>query len=177
MLKEAILAAMRITQWGEYGILISIHLARQGREGVRVVSAAEIAEAQGIALQYTQQILLRLREGGVVESVRGPRGGFRLARPASELSLLDILLAAEGDTLEIICEQKPLSEARCATDARCLLRPVWYGLRDVVNSYLEAISVESLAEDGGQQTLVKLGLGADRESEVSASEISGESTS
>ena len=140
---------MRITQWGEYGVLISVFIAKKGQEGGSpVVGAAEIANAQEIALQYAQQILLRLRDGGVVESIRGPHGGYRLARHASEISLRDILLAAEGNTFEVICETKPLGQRRCLSGCCCFLTGVWKGLREHVDSYLASCSLERLvAED------------------------------
>lgn len=141
---------MRITQWGEYGVLISVFIAKKGHEGGRpIVGAAEIASAQEIALQYAQQILLRLRDGGVVESIRGPQGGYRLARHASEISLRDILLAAEGSTFEVICETKPLGQKkRCLNGCCCFLTEVWKGLREHVDSYLSSCSLERLvAED------------------------------
>jgi Rrf2 family transcriptional regulator, iron-sulfur cluster assembly transcription factor len=128
---------MRITQWGEYGILISAYLAaKQENETAPVVGAAEIADAQEIALQYAQQILLRLRDGAIVESVRGPHGGYRLAKPLTEISLLDILMAAEGASFEVICETKPLNLAKCKEHSPCFLQDIWMGLREHVNDYL-----------------------------------------
>lgn len=138
---------MRITQWGEYGVLIAIYIAWKGRNGDDpVVGAAEIASSQEIALQYAQQILLRLRDGGVVESVRGPHGGYRLAREAGDISLKDILLAAEGHTFEVICDSKPINSVRCPSGKACFLSPVWHGLREHVDDYLTDYSLDKLVE-------------------------------
>ncbi|NLF25682.1 MAG: Fe-S cluster assembly transcriptional regulator IscR, partial [Deltaproteobacteria bacterium] len=65
---------MRITKWGEYGILCCLYLARHGSE--HSVGALELSRERHIPLQYTQQILQRLRRGGVIESLRGPGGGY-----------------------------------------------------------------------------------------------------
>ena len=118
------------------------------------VGAAEIAEAQSIPLQYTQQILHRLRKGGVIKSIRGPHGGFCLARPAGNINLKEILHAAEGDTFEVICETDPVRPNaehphRCSSDYNCSLRHVWYNLKTAVNQFLEAYTLERLlqAED------------------------------
>jgi len=127
---------MRITQWGEFGLHCSMQLARREREGVTTVGAAEIAEEQEIALDYTQQILQRLRKGGIIESVRGPHGGYRLSRPAASITLGEILKASEGNTFEVICETKPLNEERCAPEMNCNLRHLWLELRDHVNTFL-----------------------------------------
>ena len=144
---------MRVTQWGEYGILFSIFLAEKKAASQPIVSAVEIAESQGIALQYTQQILLRLREGGVVESVRGPRGGFRLCKEAEDLSLREVLVAAEGDTFELICETKPIATVRCDPSTECVLRPIWYELRETVDTYLESVTIQTLLDRSEAQSV------------------------
>ena len=133
---------MRITQWGEFGILCSLYLAREGN--ARPVGAAEIAEAVQIPLQYTHQILQRLRKGEIIASLRGPQGGYRLAKAPTEITMLQILHASEGHSFEVICDSKPATD-RCKVDGmHCGLHAVWNGLRNVVDSYL------------GQQTLAKV---------------------
>lgn len=135
---------MRITQWGEYGVHCCIFLAQQHELGRQTLSAAEIAESQTIDLQYTQQILQRLRKNGIVQSVRGPQGGYRLSRAAAEITLLDILVAEEGETFQIICETKPLTSERCSPGALCNLRPVWYELREHIDDFLQNITLDQL---------------------------------
>lgn len=137
---------MRITQWGEYGIHCAVFLAERQRAGQLAVGAQEIADAQQIAVDYAQQILQRLRRGGVIESMRGPKGGYRLARAPEELSLFDILGAAEGSTFEVICETKPLNSDRCSDDGNCHLRPIWFDLRDHVNQFLQDRTLAALLE-------------------------------
>ncbi|MFN8388708.1 MAG: Rrf2 family transcriptional regulator [Bdellovibrionota bacterium] len=137
---------MRITQWGEYGVLFSAYIARCAANGAKMVGAAEIASAQGVDLQYAQQILQRLRRGGIIDSVRGPAGGYHLCRNANELTLLDILVAAEGDTFEVICDTKPIGAERCMPGNECGLRTIWFDLRDHVNSFLMRYTLEDLAK-------------------------------
>ncbi len=148
---------MRITQWGEYGVHFSTHIAQREREGTAIVGAAEIAHDQGVDIQYAQQILQRLRRGGIIDSVRGPQGGYKLTRPASEITLLDILVAAEGDTFELICEAKPLGQTRCSAEAFCGLRPIWYDLKDHVNEFLRRYTLEALAAQGASEAPIQLG--------------------
>ncbi len=128
-----------------------MYLARRSQtEGTaKAIGAAEIAEAQSIPLQYTQQILHRLRKGGVIKSVRGPHGGFSLARSAASINLKEILDAAEGHTFEVICEVDPVRPNarhphRCSADYNCSLKQVWQSLRTTVNQYLESRSLEQL---------------------------------
>ena len=137
---------MRITRWAEYGVHILAFIATEQAKGATSVGASKIAEAQGIARDYTLQILQRLREGGLLESSRGPHGGFSLSRAASDITLGDILLAAEGETFAVICDTKPLTEQRCAADSHCGLRIVWNELRDHLELFLQAKSLQQLAE-------------------------------
>ena len=128
---------MRITKWGEYGILCCIQL---GKGDWRVPTGADkIASQQDIPLQYAQQILQRLRKGSIIESVRGPGGGYRLHLPAEEITLKDILYAAEGATFEVICETNSIFPDCSNQDAvRCGLHDIWYELKDCVDTFLGA---------------------------------------
>ena len=71
---------MRVTTWTEYSLIISIHLARRSRTGSGPLAARELADAERLPADYVEQILLRLRRAGLVESVRGARGGYLLAK-------------------------------------------------------------------------------------------------
>lgn len=85
---------MRLSTKGEYGLLALIDLALQG-EG-EPVQAAEIAHRQQIPKQYLDQLLMILKRSGLVSSMRGRRGGYRLARPAGSITLLEAITALEG---------------------------------------------------------------------------------
>jgi len=135
---------MRITQWAEYGAHCLAFMAGQEQQGSATTSALQIAESQKIDLLYAQQILQRLRRGGLICSVRGPRGGYKLARRPDEITLRDILLAAEGETFELICKSKPISFDRCAPDRPCYLRNVWHNLQTHVDVYLKQITLATI---------------------------------
>jgi len=138
---------MRVTQWGEYGIHCSAFIANCQKNNAGVpVGAAEIAAAQNIALDYAQQILLRLRRGNIINSIRGPHGGYELARSAEEITLLDVLVAAEGEAFQIICETKPINAERCNAGSYCGLRPIWFELRDELNGFLTKYTLAELAD-------------------------------
>ncbi len=137
----------RITQWGEYGVHICLYIARRHQEGLSIVGASDISEAQSLALNYTQQILVKLRSGGIVESERGPHGGYRLSREPSEINLREILLSCEGETMDLICDTKPIDTERCSLEARCYLRTVWSGLKETIDSYLETFSLAKLLSE------------------------------
>ena len=133
---------MRITKWGDCGIVCSMYIAKHSDQGA--VGAAEIATGLGVDLQYLHQVLLRLKNGGIVDSVRGPKGGYKLSKPAEQISLREILVASEGSTFELFCENSPLSQNLCNPEVACSLREVWVDLGKAINDLLESRSLASL---------------------------------
>src|SRR2546430_16558576 len=83
---------MRVTTWAEYGLIVSIHLARRAGKGP--VAARELSEQERLPHDYVEQILLRLRASGLVESVRGARGGYLLGRPPQTGRVKDVIETA-----------------------------------------------------------------------------------
>ena len=148
---------MRITTWTEYSLIISIHLARRGASGSGPVAAREIAEQERLPGDYVEQILLRLRRAGLVESVRGARGGYYLAKEPQLITIRDIMTASEHQTFEMNCEAHPVDAERCAPNSACSIRPVWHALQQRVDDLLASISVADLMKHETQvQELVTI---------------------
>jgi Rrf2 family protein len=148
---------MRVTTWTEYSLIIVLHLARQAHAGVEPVAARELSEAERLPGDYVEQILLRLRRAGIIESVRGARGGYRLARPAEHISVRDVMTASEHQTFELNCDAHPVDADRCGTASTCSIRPVWQALQRRIDDLLDSISVEDLMKQESQvQELVTL---------------------
>ncbi len=135
---------MRVTTWTEYSLIISIHLARRGRTGCGPVAARELADAERLPADYVEQILLRLRRAGLVESVRGAKGGYFLAREPASISVRDVMTASEHQTFEVNCETHPVDAARCSPDSTCSIRPVWHALQQRIDDLLGSISLADL---------------------------------
>ena len=135
---------MRITTWTEYSLIISIHLARRGANGSGPVAAREIAEQERLPGDYVEQILLRLRRAGLVESVRGAKGGYFLARPPSEITMRDVMTASEHQTFEMNCATHPVDAERCGPEGGCTIRPVWLALQQRVDELLGSIALADL---------------------------------
>lgn len=136
---------MRVTTWTEYSLIISLHLARRG--GSQPVAARDISESERLPGDYVEQILLRLRRAGLVESVRGARGGYFLARSAEEISVHDVMAACDHQIFEINCEAHPVDDERCGPGAQCSIRPVWHALRTRVDDLLKGVSLTDLLQD------------------------------
>ncbi|MFN8650496.1 MAG: Rrf2 family transcriptional regulator [Gemmatimonadales bacterium] len=148
---------MRITTWTEYSLIIALHLAKRGATGAGPVAAREIAENERLPGDYVEQILLRLRRAGLVESVRGAKGGYYLAKEPAEISMRDIMTASEHQTFEMNCESHPVDSERCKPGAGCTIRPVWFALQQRVDELLAGISLADLLKEEPQvQELVSI---------------------
>lgn len=145
---------MRITTWAEYGVICVLHLARRAGEGL--VSGREIAEREQLPPDYAEQILLRLRRGGIVASTRGARGGYELARPADAITLREILAASELTTFEVYCDSHPLNAERCKPGQECSIRPIWQMLQRRIDDVLEGVRLSDLLE---QESAVRQRVG------------------
>jgi len=126
-----------------------VYLAR--RYGQGPIGASDIAAGHGLDLQYTQQILHRLKKGEIIESTRGPHGGYRLCRDPEVISLREILLAVEGATFQIICDYAPIHPStdlstECATKESCSLHGVWKELQGAIDELLERRKLSDLAK-------------------------------
>ena len=135
---------MRVTTWTEYSLIISIHLAKRGRQGSGPVAARELADIERLPADYVEQILLRLRRAGLVQSVRGAKGGYFLARTPDSISVRDVMTASEHQTFEINCETHPVEAGRCSPGSTCSIRPVWQALQQRVDQLLAGITLADL---------------------------------
>ncbi len=123
----------------QYAIRALAHLARSGGD-----SAARISSAQNISVKYLEGILNQLKLSGIVVSDRGRGGGYRLSRPASEILMIDIVAAMEGDLRPVECVD---DSAACSMGAFCMPRRFWLGLKDSVEGYLKSVNLGDLAEE------------------------------
>jgi Rrf2 family iron-sulfur cluster assembly transcriptional regulator len=135
---------MKLSSKGRYAVMAMVDLARNAR-GDEPVCLSEIAERQEISLAYLEQLFARLRRNGLVKSVRGPCGGYRLGRPAEELRIADIILAVD----------EPIRATRCSPGAstgclggktRCLTHDLWEELGNQIHLFLCSVSLADVVE-------------------------------
>ncbi|MFN0179325.1 MAG: RrF2 family transcriptional regulator [Gemmatimonadales bacterium] len=147
---------MRITTWTEYSLIITIHLAKQGRRGATPVAARELAEVERLPGDYVEQILLRLRRAGIVESVRGAKGGYSLARDPRAITVRDVMAASEHQTFEMNCDTHPVDAERCAPGTTCTIKPVWHALQRRIDDFLAGVTLADLLSEEPGPELVSL---------------------
>jgi Rrf2 family iron-sulfur cluster assembly transcriptional regulator len=117
--------------------------SRQG--GAAPVSLGEIAESQEISLSYLEQLFAKLRRAGLVTSVRGPGGGYRLSRPAGEVRVGDVIRAVDEPLTATRC--KPGSAIGCTgTSARCITHDLWEELGRQIHVFLSSVTLADVIE-------------------------------
>jgi Rrf2 family protein len=126
---------VRISARADYAIRAAVELAVQP---TRTVKAETLASAQDIPLRFLLNILVELRRSGIVRSIRGPEGGYRLSRAASAISLADIIRSVEGPLAQV-GDYRP--EEITYQGSAEPLRQVWVAVRSNLRAVLESVSV------------------------------------
>ena len=148
---------MRITTWAEYGLICALHLARRATDVP--VTGRDIATRERLPADYVEQILLRLRRAEIIRSTRGARGGYTLARPATEISVRDVIAASELTTFDLHCVSHPVGEERCGASHDCSIRPVWVLLQQKIDDVLQGVRLSDLLS-GEEAVRARVGLPA-----------------
>ena len=134
---------MKISSRGRYGLRALIDLASHG--GENCISAGSIAQRQGISEHYLEQLLAQLNKAGFIKSVRGLYGGYRLNRPAEEITVAEILRCLEGPMYPIGCLSDDVADLCGSGNCKgCVTRPVWEKLYDSINEVLESYTLSDL---------------------------------
>lgn len=135
---------MRLSSLADYAVVAMAAAARH-RCGARL-SATTLAAETGIPLPTAQKVLQRLAQAGLVASVRGAGGGFRLTRPAAAINLADIVEAVEGPIGLTACVETGAHD--CAMEGACKVQPHWAIVNQTVRGALAAVPLTRLAEAG-----------------------------
>ena len=134
---------MRITTKGRYGLRAAIDLAING--GVEAVSINAIAERQQLSESYLEQLMAKLRKANIVTSIRGAQGGYKLARPACEISVGEVLRSLEGDLRPVDCSAID-DDDRCGQKDLCVTRYVWTKINESINETVDSITLQDLLD-------------------------------
>ena len=129
---------MRLTTKGRYAVTAMLDIALHRQDGA--ISIADISLRQGISASYLEQLFSKLKRVGLVDSVRGPGGGYQLQREATEINLSDII-SAVGDGVDATrCH----GAADCQDGLRCLTHDLWAELSQQIDAYLHGITLGDL---------------------------------
>ena len=131
---------MNVTTKGRYALRVMLDLAQHRDEGF--ISLKTIAERQHISMKYLEIIVSSLKKAGLVDSTRGKEGGYRLARPAAEYRVGDILRCIEDNLAPVACIKS--GSIHCERAAECMTVPMWMELDEIINGYLDTVTLADL---------------------------------
>jgi Rrf2 family protein len=133
---------MKISTKGRYALRLMIDLAEHDEDGY--VSLKDIAERQEISVKYLEQIVTVLCKIGLLKSLRGSQGGYKLAKTPEEYTVGDILRVTEGELVPVACLEDEKNQ--CPRYSKCQTIDFWHGLYDAVNKYVDSVTLADLAK-------------------------------
>ncbi|WP_029918335.1 Rrf2 family transcriptional regulator [Pelobacter seleniigenes] len=141
---------MRMSTKAQYAVraLVSLNLTSDGMP----VSIKEISERENISLNYLEQLFVKLRRGSIVKSVRGPGGGYVLARPAKDIRIDEVIDTVEETLVPVSCMN---ADGSCACDFECTTQMVWQGLGNQIREFLSSLTLEDLTDQGRRRLSVR----------------------
>jgi len=131
---------MRLTTKGRFAVTAILDLALNETE--KPVTLADISERQSISLSYLEQLFSRMRREGIVKSVRGPGGGYHLAKKHQEITVKDIITAVDEEIDATQCSGKE----NCHEGGRCITHDLWVSINHKILDYLESLTLTHLVE-------------------------------
>ncbi len=134
---------MRISTRGRYGLRAMVDMALNNP--TEVTTLRSIAENQSISESYLEQVFTNLRKTGLVIAIRGAQGGYKLGRPADQISVGEILKSLEGPLAPVHCTGLDTIQ-QCDREVFCITRPFWEDLNKVINDFLDNTSLQDLVD-------------------------------
>lgn len=140
---------MKLSTKGRYGLRALIDLAQHG--GDEPVSITSISDRQGISERYLEQLMGMLKKAGLVKSIRGAGGGYRLGKEIKEISVGDVLRALEGNLNPVECSGLE-SEEGCTASESCVTKYVWQKINESINQTVDGMMLEQLVDESKKVT-------------------------
>ncbi len=139
---------MKLSTRSDYAVRVVLELAEAGPGAV--LSAGALGERAGVPPKYLLDLLRSLRTKGIVRSQRGPNGGFSLGRPASQISVGEVIRLEDGPLAPIACASRtahvPCPTSRCESEEMCVLRDLWVEVRDAIADIVDNTSFAELRD-------------------------------
>lgn len=134
---------MKLSTRSRYGARMMLDLARHGQNGP--IHIKEIARRQDISGKYLEQLIIPLKRAGLIQSVRGPKGGYRLSMAPERITFADIIGALEGQWVLVDCIEHP---DICHRESRCVVRKVWEQATQAMLDTLRATTLSDMLQKG-----------------------------
>ena len=133
---------LQLTRRGDYAVRAALHLGRRAEGGDGFVKLREISEAMAIPRSYVAQVLGFLTRAGLAEARAGRDGGYRLTRPPADITLLEVVEAAEGLLLPARCT---LRGGACRVNDQCVVHPAWFRAAEALRDSLRTTSLAEVS--------------------------------
>ncbi|MFV0430815.1 MAG: Rrf2 family transcriptional regulator [Alphaproteobacteria bacterium] len=133
---------MRLSTRGRYAVMAMVDLAQHA--GERPVALSDIAVRQGISLSYLEQLFSKLRKEELVRSIRGPGGGYHLAKDAKDISISSVILAVDEPLSALGCDREGKGTDGCTHEHRCITHRLWGQLTRNIHLWLDNVSLEDV---------------------------------
>jgi Rrf2 family cysteine metabolism transcriptional repressor len=136
---------MRVSSKAHYGLRMMTEFAKGYGEGP--MSIAEVARVEQLPVAYLEQLAAQLRRGGLVESTRGVHGGYALTRPATDISVLEVVRILEGEVSPVECVASGYVAGTCVREGECASRGLWQRLKESIDAVLSQTTLADLLHD------------------------------
>lgn len=137
--------SMQLSTKGRYAVRAMFDLAFYSKG--EPVPLSRISEREEISLHYLEQLFNKLRKGGVVSSVRGPSGGFKLAKLPAEITVEEIIRIVEGPIVPVNCTEHKKKNSSCHRADRCVTHLLWKRLGRNINEFLKSVTMQDLVDE------------------------------
>ncbi|MBI2638704.1 Rrf2 family transcriptional regulator [Candidatus Peregrinibacteria bacterium] len=142
----------KISTRGDYGLLMLSALAEKMKSGKQYVSLKEVAEAKKLSIPYLSQIIIPLKEAGLVKSKEGRDGGYALKKPANEITIMEILEVLEGPVTPVRCCGD--KKAKCGSEPMCNVKFTWQSAKSLLIHFLRTKTLEDTLRQAQRDTYV-----------------------
>jgi len=136
---------MQLSTKGRYAVRAMFDLSFYSKG--EPVPLSRISEREEISLHYLEQLFNKLRKGGVVESVRGPSGGFKLKKKPSEITVEEIIRIVEGPIVPVACIEHKVKDRACHRAEKCVTHLLWRKLGNNISEFLKSVTLQDLVDE------------------------------
>jgi Rrf2 family iron-sulfur cluster assembly transcriptional regulator len=145
---------MRLSTKSRYGVRALFDIAYHAEEAPAQIKT--ISQRQGITPRYLEQIFQKLKRAGIVKSIRGPRGGYYLARKPEEIAVGDVIRAMEETIEPVFCARPPKGRSRkCRRESKCVAQVIWREAGERLGDYLDSVSLAQMCGMARGMRIVK----------------------
>ena len=137
---------MKLSTKSTYGLRAMLNIAMESDGSA--ISITDISRREGISVAYLEQLLNKLRHEGLIDSIRGPKGGYILSKGASEITVADVVRTLEGGIYPIRCmDARKSGHSICKKNNGCVPKIVWHKLAKAINDCLESVTLKDLCAE------------------------------